>query len=327
MPAKTIQDYQHDLPTELSHLKNKGYQVIPGVITNAEALKAREEIFEWFEGLNIGFDRKDPQTWQFPKSPSTVAGILLRPNGSFIAPVVRIRTHANVAEQFSKVWGTDDLVVSYDRINVTPPPEIDPNDDGSPDQPWFHTDQDKDKRGRHCVQGMIPLNDMHSHDATLHVLEGSHAYHAEFFEQFRPNHKAQDKDFHRFTDEEVEWFESRPGVRRVRVSANRGDLVLWDSRTVHCSAKAQTELRPSRKDPSDLWRFVVYVCMGPAALVTDEDRRLRRMAFETDQATSHWPYGVRVFPEPANPEHWTLRKPAMPDTELGKRLMRPIGGE
>lgn len=69
-------------------------------------------------------------------------------------------------------------------------------------------------------------------------------------------------------------------------------MVFWDSRTIHMG----TLPRKNRPNP-DRWRFVIYVCYTPANLQTEEDSKLKRMAYIQNRCTAHWPYGVRVFPK------------------------------
>lgn len=51
-------------------------------------------------------------------------------------------------------WGTEELVVSFDGANISMPGEMQ-----DPNQPaWYHIDQDPDRRGCLCVQGLVNLN-------------------------------------------------------------------------------------------------------------------------------------------------------------------------
>ena len=71
-------------------------------------------------------------------------------------------------------------------------------------------------------------------DGGLIVLKGSHNLNKEFFR----NHDVKERktwgpsDWFGFERSEVEWFEDR-GCEIVKVCADPGDLILWDSRTVH----------------------------------------------------------------------------------------------
>lgn len=55
---------------------------------------------------------------------------------------------------FETIWGTEELLVSFDGANISMPGEMQ-----DPNQPaWYHIDQDPDRRGCLCVQGLVNLN-------------------------------------------------------------------------------------------------------------------------------------------------------------------------
>jgi hypothetical protein len=56
-----------------------------------------------------------------------------------------------VLSAFEKLWGTDELIVSYDTINLTLPNASKMG--GS--KPWPHVDQAPERKGLSCVQGII----------------------------------------------------------------------------------------------------------------------------------------------------------------------------
>jgi hypothetical protein len=76
------------------------------------------------------------------------------------------------------------------------------------------------------------------------------------------------------------------GTRKL-VTAKAGDLLLWDSRTIHCSSPAT---RTPETSTDDLLRAVAYICMTPERLVTDKSIIWqRKMAYELGLTTTHWP--------------------------------------
>lgn len=56
-----------------------------------------------------------------------------------------------VLAAFEKLWGTDELIVSFDTINLTLPNASKMG--GS--KPWPHVDQAPERQGLSCVQGII----------------------------------------------------------------------------------------------------------------------------------------------------------------------------
>ena len=67
-----------------------------------------------------------------------------------VADVIR-RREPGVLAAFEKLWNTDELIVSYDTINLTLPNASKMG--GS--KPWPHVDQAPERQGLSCVQGII----------------------------------------------------------------------------------------------------------------------------------------------------------------------------
>eukprot|EP00622_Pseudochattonella_farcimen_P003726 FR738958.1.p1 GENE.FR738958.1~~FR738958.1.p1 ORF type:complete len:146 (+),score=5.17 FR738958.1:41-439(+) len=74
------------------------------------------------------------------------------------------------------------------------------------------------------------------------------------------------------------------------VEANAGDLILWDSRTVHCNTPA---LRDDPHDSPELIRAAAHVCMTPARWAFASAISERVAAYEHSHGSSHWPHDFR----------------------------------
>jgi hypothetical protein len=74
---------------------------------------------------------------------------------------------------------------------------------------------------------------------------------------------------------------------RKQITAPRGSLILWDSRTVHWNQYPNK----NRCDPKV--RMVGYLSYVPKARLGSEGRAIRREAFETGASTGHNP----AYPE------------------------------
>lgn len=90
---------------------------------------------------------------------------------------------------------------------------------------------------------------------------------------------AKHKDFHPFSEENLDWYRAQ-GCELVKVCAEPGDLILWDSRQVHWAKFAE----------SDTVRTIIYATYTPAAWMTKEDRVFKKEMFEKSQTTTHWPH-------------------------------------
>jgi ectoine hydroxylase-related dioxygenase (phytanoyl-CoA dioxygenase family) len=149
--------------------------------------------------------------------------------------------------------------------------------------PWPHVDQSPTRRGLSCAQGIINLSQAGPEDGGLLLLQGSSQLFDQFFEEHPPKPKAQDApgqfDWFGFTLGDVAWFKAH-GCKLIKVCAEPGDLIIWDSRTVHYAELPK----------SDTIRTIIYATYTPAALATPEDLKLKAKAFHEYEGTTHWPH-------------------------------------
>ena len=67
-----------------------------------------------------------------------------------------------------------------------------------------------------------------------------------------------------------------------------GDLMLWDSRTVHCSSPGIEPAAPVDAAKPSLIRAASLVCMMPKSSASDEVIAQRRAAVTTQTSTTNW---------------------------------------
>lgn len=72
------------------------------------------------------------------------------------------------------------------------------------------------------------------------------------------------------------------GATPHKVCADVGDLIVWDSRTVHYGAEPTEE--------STQIRTVIYSSYTPATLASKEQLALKKQVFEEFGGTTHWPH-------------------------------------
>ena len=133
----------------------------------------------------------------------------------------------------------------------------------------------------HVIQGIVNLNDCGPDDGGLLVLEGSSKLVEEYFDIIGRGETRTwgPIDFYAFSEDQEEFFKER-GCKWVKVCCEPGDLILWDSRTMHYNCMPK-----GNKD-----RVVTYVTMAPAKLLSEEDRRKRKIAFDNYLGTTHVPF-------------------------------------
>jgi hypothetical protein len=142
------------------------------------------------------------------------------------------RLEPGVLSAFSQIWGTEDLLVSFDGINITLPL---PTSTRPKPSRWPHQDQSPLIPGFHCAQSILNLLPNGPSDGGLVVFSKSHLLNDEFFATNSTDKKAEwgsvPDDWHGFDEGELQWFKGR-GCGEVKVCCGEGDLVVWDSRTV-----------------------------------------------------------------------------------------------
>jgi hypothetical protein len=76
------------------------------------------------------------------------------------------------------------------------------------------------------------------------------------------------------------------------VHCQAGDMILWDSRTVHCNTPATAIEKRHQDEPVDLLRIVAYISMSPTTFVNgrtlDEFREKRKQMVENNCTLTHW---------------------------------------
>jgi len=187
------------------------------------------------------------------------------------------RMEPGVIDAFARLWGTEELLVSFDALNITFPNRKDIPKKGA----WEHVDQSPLRRGLHCVQGIINLSKSGPEDGGLMVYPGSHKLVEEFFDTQTDKSTWTERDLHHFDQDQLDWFLEK-GIQPLKIEADYGDLILWDSRTIHYGS-VPTEL-------SNTIRTVIYAAYTPAKLATPEALKVKAEVFEKFGGTTHWPH-------------------------------------
>ena len=135
-----------------------------------------------------------------------------------------VRQNPKVKEVFSKIWDTDDLIVSFDGASIyilDKPVRI--------QNSWFHVDQSYTRNNFECIQSWINAYDTNEGDATLVILENSHNFHKECRDEFNITDT---KDWYKLTQENIAFYENNNCLVKS-IKCPKGYGVFWDSRTVH----------------------------------------------------------------------------------------------
>ncbi|KII95905.1 hypothetical protein PLICRDRAFT_96719 [Plicaturopsis crispa FD-325 SS-3] len=270
LTGQTFGDWRDDLAVN-------GFAVIKSVVTPEKAQTYCDRAYQWIENWGLGFKRDDPSTWTADKIPVVRKGGMFHHSIGQEAFLWDLRQEPKLIEAFAKLWGTDELLVSFDGANISlPGPMQDLN------QPaWWHVDQDPDKRGFLCAQGLVNLVDNGPDDGGLMVLKGSHKLNTEYFTEvwngtdgFQLTGAEAQPDFFGFDDNILKWFYAH-GCEWVKTEVGAGDLIIWDSRTVHYNV-------PPKGNRS---RIAAYTCYAPASIAAPDQLKMKQDIFKARKMT------------------------------------------
>lgn len=279
-------DYTATEDNFMDIISEYGVCVIPHIFTESECISLRDNIWCDLKTISGGtFDVLDTSTWSnYYDIINPIHNMIINKYGIGHSQAVwNIRQDLRIGNIFSKIWNVpkENLLSSFDSVSCYLPPEITGIGFYDKKNEWLHTDQSPNKKGFHCIQGMVNLYDTEEGDATLCVLEGSNKLHENFFKFI--NYNSDD-----------DWYKLKPGQRdffanckEVCIKAPIGSLILFDSRTIHQGISAQKGRMRAN------FRMVIYTCLMPKSYYTEEQIRMRKKYFLEKRMTNHW--GTEVF--------------------------------
>jgi hypothetical protein len=111
------------------------------------------------------------------------------------------------------------------------------------------------------------------------------------------------------------------GTPPIMCHLEPGDMLLWDSRTIHCSSGSLEPPEPR----AELMRAVSLVCMMPRRLTPPAVLEQRKHAVEAVISTTNWTdrfiNADRFSPMMAEPHPERFRRPAPPVLDEAQRRM------
>lgn len=312
-------------------LRTQGVVICRGAATAPEIATAKGLFWDYVEAQGLGIDRTAPDSitsarWNqlcFPK------------NGTFSKAGIgqsdfmwHCRLLPGVRRCFGEAWAGEgqrggvctDLITSFDGAGAFRNPWCPGRVDGSgqPDPSWtteggwFHTDQSWfDDPGLVSYQGVLNLLPATAATGSTVLVPGSHKH----FERICRDERRTIKPVRQGTVSYVKvTLPSDAEYCRgaVQVEMNAGDLVLWDSRTVHCAqgvdlgageaAAVPAAVMPGAT-PADtmLARLVAYICMVPRAQLrkVKGGREIREEYVKRGMTSGHNPLVTSLGHDPA----------------------------
>lgn len=348
----TVEAEKPQIASYLDELEEQGYCVIPQVLLTAEAERLYQRV--WHEFIEKAWPvckLDDRSHWKEAFPIHNKMGIFAGPAGQ-TQVMWDLRQDPRIVDIFARIWNTNELIVSMDGLSFMCPPEV---RDGY-FEPWPHVDQSILRRldgvghsnnppldfvsesslktQPFTVQGQFLFEDSLEGDGGFYCIPKSHLRFSEFASQLEIiNAIEAPKDKRREARHEFlqKFFDTRTDALgnpycMKHVTAPKGSIILWDSRTVHWNQHANHD-RPY-SDPPRV-RMVGYLCYVPKARLSDAGRMQRIEAFEKGVSTGHNPVNPElkytndhIYPEFRQYlEDPTYTQPAIHLTPLGESLL------
>ena len=218
-----------------NHLAQHGFAIAAATATRDEIDALHSSLWDFLEAVpGTSVRRNDADTWAGPDwLPDAMSGIVSGHGIGQAAVMWQARTLPKVRATFAGIWGTsvDELLTSFDGANAFRPWSENGRPEWRTAGGWYHVDQGLSKSGCHCVQGLLTLTDATYHTGGLVVVPGSHLQHDDLCRRNAHLHDHGGRDFL-----PVPITDPLLSNGALLVCARAGDLILWDSRTVHCNA-------------------------------------------------------------------------------------------
>lgn len=256
-----------------------------------------KEIIESF--CPFRFD--DPSTWLGKNLPANLHGIFKQDLGH---TKMQWRLREACIPIFEEIYGTDDLLCSFDSLNLSYSRKNDKTDS------WFHWDQSRANRELKCYQGVVNFLPNGKDDGGLLLVDKSHLVYQDYLD----NHPKGGYGWFRVSMGDPLFEE----LDVLKINLQPGQICIWDSKTLHCNMQCQ------RKS----LRMAAYVSMMPRADCDQKTLDKRIKAFEDGKLTNHWCH-TRQFCVLPMTSRFPTNNPRAPDSlnakKLNKKQKRLVG--
>jgi len=277
--------YVCELDDAKKMLEKYGVAIINNVLNENECENMKKGMWEFLDGVEGKIKENDNTTWVklqnlYPKHGMLIQNFKIGHNKF----VWDIRQNEKIVNIFKKLYNKNELLVSFDGISISLPPEI--TNRGWNRKIGYHCDQTFLNENFECIQGWINGYDTNEGDATLGIFEGSHLMTKQVREHFGIKEKL---DWYKLNETEIAYYKKY--CNEIRIKCPKGSLVLWDSRTIHSG------IGPEKYRKEMNMRCCVYVSYMPKEAASDKIIAKRIKAYEEDRMTSHNAARIKLFPK------------------------------
>ncbi len=203
----------------------------------------------------------DPSTHKSASLPANLHGIFKQDLGH---TKMQWRLREACIPIFEEIYGTNDLLCSFDSLNLSYQRKNDKTDS------WFHLDQNRANRETKCYQGVVNFLPNGDDDGGLLLVDKSHLV----YDQYLDNHPKSGYGWFRVSMGDPLF----KGLDVLKINLQKGQICIWDSKVVHCNIQPQDKSL----------RMAAYVSMMPREGCDQKILDKRIKAFEDGKLTNHW---------------------------------------
>ncbi|CAF0947118.1 unnamed protein product [Rotaria sordida] len=290
-PRFSVQNIE-ELQQGIEHLNEHGYAIFSNILTNDEINHGIDLLWKYLENLKSPYNiqRNDPETWNKHWPGISNLGLLNDHGIGQSEFMWYIRGKPYVKKVFSHIWNSNELFTSFDGAGCYRDWHL--NKEWKTLGAWYHCDQNPFRKPDRCsIQGLVSLTDNDESTGGLVIVPDSHKNFIDL--QFIVDENRLWGDFVAIPHELIK----RLHPRLVKCKA--GDLIVWDSRSIHCNTPALIDKQKNNSlSKSQILRIVAYICMSPLSMFEPdgvryenlEEFRQLREDFVRDRTTcTHWP--------------------------------------
>ncbi len=211
---------------DLKFWNEKGYVIVKNAITFEDVNASKKAIWDFLQK-----EEEDANTWYQPHP--DWQGIMVN---LYRHPTLDSNRHSvRIKKAFEQIWGTNQLVVTTDKVGYNPPE----TDSFKYRGIGLHWDTSLASPIPFGVQGILYLTDTLPHQGALTLVPGFHLIIHEWLKQLPTETNPREVDLTTF--------------HPIPIAANAGDLIIWNHALPHGSS-------PNR---ASLPRLVQYLYWSP----------------------------------------------------------------
>ncbi|CAJ1942452.1 unnamed protein product [Cylindrotheca closterium] len=306
-----------DRRTLCDALETNGFAVITGVVSEFDCVRSLGMAWDYIEAASFAeaccrqnsptsapVSRHNVESHSSNFFPHSLEGGFLPFYGSGYSYFAwDIRGHQNVRKVFECLHGTSNLISSMDGVVLWH--EKQPRTDAG----WFHLDQNPvSKPGKCGIQGLVNLLPVSEASGGNVMVAKSHK---KFPHHYCSDRRSNDSEKHFCSDfyeqrlKELgseDWMEIDPNDEIILQNEaivtcllKPGDMIIWDSRTVHCSNRGYGDINRSGTNQNrleeaahGLIRAATAVSMMPTDSVSSTILNRRVSAAKESRTMTHW---------------------------------------